>query len=200
VDRQQSPNRRKEEGGKIIALQETAQKAYARYGGDLEKTYTSRRFSIRQQLPHMTASQLQKRLNDLDEEIADLKNENAQFKRWIRQIRREGNASAYLDYVHRTLTKSHLGTLELRLDANKTALEWMQRERRIYAWALRLRKIKSVKVPFLKQRRASLEKRACELEGEIKAAEAKLRALRGDHEKVQCELWGVNREIELLSV
>jgi chromosome segregation ATPase len=183
-----------------VALQETAQKAYARYGGDAEKTYKARRFSIRQRLPHTTASQLQKRRNDLEAEIADLKNENAQFKRWIRQIKREGSVNTYLDHMHRTLTASHLGMLELRLDANKTALKWMQRERRIYAWELRLRKIKSVKVPFLKQRRASLEKRANELEVEIKAAEAKLRALRGDQEKVQCELCGVNREIELLSV
>jgi len=183
-----------------MALQETAQKAYARYGGDLEKTFKSRRFSIRQQLPHMTGCQLQKHLRDLDEEIADLKRENTQFKAWNRQIKREGSASAYCDHLHRTLTESHLGMLELRMDANKTALEWMHRERRIYAWELRLRKIKSVKVPFLKQRRASLEKRANELEVEIKAAEAKLRALRGDQEKVQCELCGVNREIELLSV
>lgn len=182
-----------------MAFQETAQKAYSAYGCDAEKTYKARRFSIRQQLPHMTASQLQKHLNDLDTEITDLKNENAQFKRMIRQIKREGSVGAYLDHMQRTLTASHLGTLELRLDANKTALEWMRRERQIYAWELRLRKIKGVKVPFLKQRRASLEKRACELEGEIKAAEAKLRALRGDHEKVQCELCGVNREIELLS-
>jgi chromosome segregation ATPase len=183
-----------------MALQETAQKVYARYGSDAEKTYKARRFSIRQQLQHMTGSQLQRHLRDLDEEIADLKNEIAQFKRWIKQVKLEGSVSAYFDHMQRTLTGSHLGTLELRLDANKTALEWMRRERRIYAWELRLRKIKGVKVSFLKQRRASLEKRACELEGEIKAAEAKLRALRGDHEKVQCELCGVNREIELLSV
>ena len=183
-----------------MALQETAQKAYARYGGDAEKTYKARRFSIRQQFPHMTASQLQKRLSDLDAEIADLKNENAQLKRWIRQIKWEGSVNAYFDHMHRKLTGSHLGMLELRLDANKTALGWMRRERRIYAWALRLRKIKGVKMPLLKQRRASLEKRTCELEGEIKATEAQLRALRGDHEKVQCELGGVNREIELLSV
>ena len=183
-----------------MALQETAYKAYARYGSDAEKTYKARRFSIHQHLPHTTASQLQKNLSDLDEEIADLKSEIAQFEGWIRQIKREGSVNAYLDNMHRTLTDSHLGMLELRLDANKTALGWMHRERQIYAWELRLRKIKGVKMPLLKQRRASLEKRTCELEGEIKAAEAKLRALRGDHEKVQCELWGVNREIELLSV
>jgi chromosome segregation ATPase len=183
-----------------MALQETAQKAYSAYGRDAEKTYKARRFSIRQRLPHTTARQLQKHLNDLDTEIADLKNENAQFKLWIRQIKRESSVSAYFDHVHRTLTDSHLGMLELRLNTNKTALKWMQRERRIYAWELRLRKIKSVKVPFLKQRRASLEKRTCELDVEIKAAEAKLRALRGDREKVQCELGGVSREIELLSV
>lgn len=183
-----------------MALQETAQKAYTRYGSDAEKTYKSRRFSIRQQLPHMTASQLQKHLSDLDAEIADLEREIAQLELWIRQIKREGSVNAYLDHMHRTFTDSHLGMLELRLDANKTALKWMRRERQIYAWELRLRKIKGVKVPFLKQHRASLEKRACELESEIKAAEAKLRALRGDHEKVQCELCGVNREIELLSV
>jgi len=75
-----------------MALQETAQKAYTRYGGDAEKTYKARRFSIRQQLPHMTASQLQKHLRDLDEEIADLKNEIAQFEGWVRQIKREGSA------------------------------------------------------------------------------------------------------------
>ncbi|MEM2099567.1 MAG: hypothetical protein QXU99_07530 [Candidatus Bathyarchaeia archaeon] len=183
-----------------MALQETAQKAYTRYGCDAEKTYKARRFSIRQQLPNMTGSQLQKCLSDLDEEIADLKRENAQLKAWIRQIRREGSVSAFFDHMHRTLTEPHLGMLELRLDANKTALKWMQREHRIYAWALRLRRIKGVKVPFLKQRQASLEKKACELDVEIRAAEAKLRALRGDHEKVQCELCGVNREIELLSV
>ena len=183
-----------------MALQETAQKAYARYGGDAEKTYKVRRFSIRQRLPHMTGSQLQKCLSDLDEEIADLKNENAQLEAWIRQIRREGSVSACFDHMHRTLTGPHLGMLELRVDVNKTALEWMHRERRIYAWELRLRKIKGVKAPFLKQRQASLAKRACELDAEIRAGEAKLRALRGDHEKVQCELCGVNREIELLSV
>ncbi|MCW4047903.1 MAG: hypothetical protein NWE99_10175 [Candidatus Bathyarchaeota archaeon] len=162
-----------------MALQETAQKAYTRYGGDAEKTYKARRFTIRQQLQQMAGCQLQKRLSDLDEKIADLKRENAQLEGWIREIKQEGSANAYFDHMHRTLTEPHLGMLELRLDANKTALEWMQREHRIYAWALRLRRIKGVKVPFLKQRRASLAKRACELDGSArKPREGAVRTLR----------------------
>jgi ribosomal protein L29 len=183
-----------------VALQETAQKAYARYGSDAEKTYKARRFSIRQQLPHLTASQLQKRLNDLDEEIVDLRSENAQFKRWIGQIKREGSVNTYLDHMHRTLTASHSGMLELRLDANKTALEWMRRERRIYAWELRLRRIKGVKVPFPKLQRAGLDKREKELNEEIRAVEEKLQDLRKEHEKACCEQSRIEQEIEMLSV
>lgn len=201
MDRQQPPNHRKEKRGKIAtAIQETAQKAYARYGGDAEKTYKARRFSIRQRLAHMTGSQLQKRRNDLDAEVADLKNENAQFKRWIRQIRREGSVNAYFDHMHRTLTESQLGMLELRVDANKTALKWMQRERRIYAWELRLRKIKGVKVPFLKLQRTGLDKREKELNEEIRVVEEKLQNLRKEHEKVRCEQSRIEQEIEMLSV
>ncbi|MBT0159235.1 hypothetical protein G4O51_04540 [Candidatus Bathyarchaeota archaeon A05DMB-2] len=184
-----------------MALQETAQKAYARYGSDAEKTYKARRFSIRQRLSHTTASQLQRHLSDLDEEIADLKNENAQLKVWIRQIKREGSVNAYLDHMHRTLAESHLGMLELRLDANKTALGWMRRERRIYAWALRLRKAKGlVKLPFLKARKSALEREAEQLQSRIAELDAQLQDLRTAHEKTRCEHAGVEREIQLLSV
>lgn len=183
-----------------MALQETAQKAYSAYGCDVEKTYKARRFSIRQRLPAMTGCQLQKHLSDLDAEIADLKNENAQFEALIRQIKREGSANAYLDHMHRTLTESHLGTLELRLNANKTALEWMHRERRIYAWALRLRRAKGlVKLPLLKARKSSLEREAEQLQSRIDELNAQLQDLRAAHEKTCCEHAGVEREIQLLS-
>lgn len=184
-----------------MSSSEPALKAYTQYGSDAEKTYKARRFSIRQRLPHLTASQLQKRVSDLDEEIADLKNKNAQFTAWIRQVKREGSVEAYFDDMHRTLDNHTLGMLEVRLDANKKALKWMRREQRIYAWALRLRRAKGlIKLPFLRLQQQGLEKRLGELQAEIEAAEAKLQALRGDHEKVQRELYGVSREIELLSV
>lgn len=184
-----------------MALQETAQKAYSTYARNPEKTYKARRFSIRQRLPHMTARQLQKRLSDLDAEIADLKNENTQFKAWIRQIKREANVSAYFDHMHRTLNESHLGMLELRVDANKTALEWIRRERRIYAWELRLRRAKGlVKLPFLKARKSALEREAKQLKSRIEELNAQLEDLHAAHEKTCCEHADVEREIQLLSV
>ncbi len=184
-----------------MALQETAQKAYSTYGCDAEKTYKARHFSIRQRLPHTTANQLQKRRNDLDTEIGDLKNEIAQFEGWVRQIKREGSVSAYFDRIHRTLTRSHLGILELRLDTNKTALKWMRRERRIYAWELRLRRTKGlVKLPFLKARKSALEREAEQLQSRINERTKELEDLRAAHEKTRCEQAGVEREIQLLSV
>ena len=183
-----------------MALQETAQKAYSAYGCDVEKTYKARRISIRQRLPAMTGCQLQKHLSDLDAEIADLKNENVQFEALIRQIKREGSANAYFDYMHRTLTESHLGMLELRVEANKTALGWMRRERRIYAWALRLRRAKGLcAAAVLKARKSALEHEAGQLQSRIAELNAQLQDLRAAHEKTRCEHAVVEREIQLLS-
>lgn len=178
-----------------MALQETAQKTYARYGGDPEIAYKSRRFSIRQQLPHLTGSQLQKRLNDLDEEIAVLKNENVQFKLWIRQIKRDGSVNAYLDRMHRTLSESHLGMLELRLDTNKTALEWMHRERRIYRYEVMKRKLEAVQLPVVRLKLAGLQKKAADLEVDIEKTSAKLKRLQKEKASVDTEAYKAEQKI-----
>lgn len=169
------------------------------YGRDPERTYKERRFRIRQSLPSLSGFDLLKCINELNEEISSLKKETEELEGWVKRIKREGNVEVYLDGMHRTLTDSNLGMLELHLGSNATALKWMQREKKIYAWELRVRKAKSVKVPALKLQRASLNKKAHELLYKMRSLSGELARLCADHRNACSEYYRLEREIALLS-
>jgi chromosome segregation ATPase len=169
--------------------------AYTR--GEPAKTYRERRWSILQLLHQMTPRQLQHEIDELNGDVAALKEENARLKTALRQKKQQGRCEIYLDGVHRVMESS--GPLQLRYSANKQAIKWIQREKRIYVWELRLRKVKSVKLPALRLKQQGLEKRLEELKQEIKAAEEKLTSLRSEYGKAESELAETQHEIGLLS-
>jgi len=178
---------------------DSARKAYSMYGANPKRVYDGRRGTIRRQLPAMPGNELQRRINDLNEEITSLKEENERLQGFITEIKREGSVDAYLDGMHRTLTKSNVGILELRVHGNKQALKWMQREKRVWLWEIRLRKTAAVKLPFMRHQRASLNKKAHQLLCEMRSLSLELAKLREDYQKTCSEHYGLGRELEKLN-
>lgn len=177
---------------------EPATKAYTKFGVDYEKVYRERRAQIRTKLPAMSAIDLLRRLKNLDGEISDFKEEAAKLEDLIRQVKHEGSASSLIDGFERTFTSHNISVLELRLDTYKTALKWMQQERKIYAWEIRLRKAKGVKLPVLKIQRGSLNKEAYKLLCKMKGLVAQFAAYIEAYRHVADKLNNVEEQIKLL--
>jgi|YelNatPaOPRAMG01_1025707.scaffolds.fasta_scaffold09995_11 predicted nuclease with TOPRIM domain len=179
----------------MVSLSENAAEAYKR---NPERTYRQRRWTILQGLHQLTPSHLQHKIDDLNEDIAALKDEDAKLTDALKQGKKRGSYEYDLDGFHHIINTPHV--LKLRLDADRAALKWIQREKCIYVWELRLRKVKAAaKLPFLRLQQQGLVKRLGELKEEIEAAEAKLQALRSEHGKVESELACVNHEVSLLA-
>ena len=177
----------------------SARKAYSGEIGAIERHYNERKGFIRMQLPTMPGYELQRRLNDLNEEIDDLRKENEEQEGWIHRIKRGEDVPAHLDHMHRTLNKHDLGMLELRVDGNKTALKWIRRERQIYVWEKTKRKMAAAKLPLLRQQLKGLNQKGYELLWKMKSSAEQLSQALAAYQKTYSEHYELNRELEKLS-
>ncbi len=153
---------------------ESALKAYMRGGVEHDRVYKERHFNIRQRLPNLKGSELQMRVQDLNEQLDELKLEIAECKDAIKKLR-QGVDPEQLRIKYRisktlnTRTEELLEQFESEREWRKQAAKWVRRERAIFLWELRLRKAAGVKIPFMRHQLKALNKEAylqlCKMKG-----------------------------------
>lgn len=153
---------------------ESALKAYMRGGVEHGRVYKERRFSIRLQLPSLKGYEMQMRVQDLNEQLDELKQEIAECKDAISQLRHDVDPEQLrLKYrISKTLntkTEDLIEQFEVEREWRKQAAKWVRFERAILFWELRLRKAAGVKLPFMRLQLKRLNKEAylqlCRLKG-----------------------------------
>jgi len=141
-------------------------KAYMRGGVEHDRVYKERRFSIRMQLPSLKGYELQMRVQDLNEQLDELKREIAECKDAISQLRHDVDPEQ-LRLKYRvskplnTRTEDLINQFRSERQWRRQAAKWVRRERAIFLWELRLRKVAGVKLPFMRHQLKTLNKEAC---------------------------------------
>ncbi|MBS7632721.1 hypothetical protein KEJ15_03750 [Candidatus Bathyarchaeota archaeon] len=144
---------------------ESALKAYMRGGVERDRVYKERHFTIRLQLPSLKGYELQMRVQDLDEQLDELKQMIAECKDAVSQLRRDVDPEQLrLKYgISKTLTaktEDLIEQFEAECEWRKQVAKWVRRERAVFLWELRLRKAEGVKLPFMRHQLKTLNKEA----------------------------------------
>lgn len=156
--------------------------------GSLKQVYESRRWSIRYKLSSMTMQELEQRkssydeaLKTLDEKIEKLQNELGKVK--------AGDDSFTL--VRDDVSVVYSGKLNPakflseQLARVEEARRWLQRERRIFAWEIRRRRLRAaVKLPFLKIQLSQSIAEARKLYSQIRECSLQLKRLCQEYSRV----------------
>jgi uncharacterized coiled-coil protein SlyX len=131
-----------------------------RGGVEHDRVYKERHFTIRMQLPSLKGYELQMRVQDLNEQLDELKQEIAECKDAISQLRHDVDPEQLRLKYRISKTEDLIEQFEAEHKWRKQAAKWLRRERAIFLWELRLRKAAGVKLPFMRHQLKTLNKEA----------------------------------------
>jgi len=185
----------------------SATKAYSKYGGDKEGTtpiYRERRNQIRHLMPNLKGYELKKHIEILNDEINGLKSEIAECKTAINELRQGKDPEALrrkfnILYPMSARPEEIIERFKFQIEWRKKVAYWVFRERRIFDFESRKRRLASVKLQVLKRQRASLNRQAYDLLCQMKVVSHELCRLREAYQKTCAEHYSVMLEIEKLS-
>ncbi len=183
----------------------SALKEYSAYGSDPEKTFKHRRLSIHTYLPTLSGFDVQRRIEDLNDDLSILKNEVEECKNAILKIRQKRDP----EITRRKFNVSwHLSTHPSEvidcfrdvIDDHKRTARWIRRERAIYLWEFRLRKVEGLKLPLVRQRLAALNGEASDIVVGLKSNMEQVNRLLARYQQVSCETSGLENKVRKLSL
>jgi predicted nuclease with TOPRIM domain len=184
---------------------EPARKAYSFYGSDPEIRFKERRLSIRIYMPTLSAYEVQKRIEDLNDELTGLKEEIEECQKAIQQLR-TGKDPENARREFRIIWSLNVGSRDIidrfkdEIASRKQIAGWIRRERAIYLWELRLRKVEGLKLPLTKHKIGALQTEAKEIVVDLKGHMEQVNQLLERYRQVSCEtgeLEGKVRKLDL---
>lgn len=183
----------------------SALKEYSAYGSDPEKTFKHRRLSIHTYLPTQSGFDVQRCIEDLNDDLAILKNEVEECKKAILEIRQKRDP----EIVRRKFNVSwslstHSNDVierfkEVIADRKQTA-RWIRRERAIYLWELRLRKVEGLKLQLIRYRIGALQTEAKNIVVDLRIHMEKVNQLLERHRQVSCETGELEAKVRKLTL
>ena len=186
---------------------DSPRKAYSLYSGDKESTkyiYQGRRFSIAQQLPNLKGYEVAARIEDLNVELSELKEEIGECENAIHQLKHEKDPEALrhkfrISYPMNARVKDVVQSFKDEIEWRKKVAYWILRERKIYDWELNKRRLAAAKLPIMRHERKSLNKKALKLLRQIKGLVEQLGQAYVGYRKTCSQYYGIERQIRLLS-
>jgi chromosome segregation ATPase len=183
-------------------MNESALKVYGS-GRDPEKAYRERRCSILQQLPTLEGWVLQRRIDDLDEDLQILKEKIKACEEAIKLLKQDKEPPSELRHKVGIFffdePSKMIERFKTELEQCKAAAKWIRRERQIYIFEKTKRKLKAAKEPFLRQQLKSLEKQAADILAQIRDSAQRLNMAVEAYHKTRNEYFILQRQLELLS-
>jgi hypothetical protein len=183
----------------------SALKEYSAYGSDPEKTYKHRRLSIRTYLPTQSGFDVQRCIEDLNDDLAILKNEVEECKNAILEIRQKRDPEITkrkfnVSWSLSTHSSEVIDCFRDVIDDRKRTAQWIRRERAIYLWELRLRKVEALKLPLIRYRLDTLNKEASGIVVNLKGHMEQVNRLLVRYQQVSCETSGLENKVHKLSL
>jgi hypothetical protein len=186
-------------------FRDSARKAYSSYGRDLEMVFKSRRFSIHAYLPSLNSYEVHKRVEALNDDLAILKEDMEECRKAILEVRqkkdpqiarRNFNVSWSLSAYPKDVIDQFKHVIEVR----KRVAKWIRRERAIYLWELRLRKVGALKLPLIRHRLDVLSGEALGIVTDLKAHMEQVNQLLERYRQVSCETGELEEKVRKLSL
>ena len=166
---------------------------------DLEKAYKERRWSIHQQLRSSTMQQLEYKKAGYDEALKVVDEKIAECQEQLQRVK-AGATSFKLE--NREITTNPAAAQEMlnnEISRLKTGKKWLLRERQIYVWEIRRRKLKAVRLPVLKMRLSQGEAEARGLLNQMRECCRRLKGLCEDYVHTCNIIYNAAQEISYLS-
>jgi len=172
---------------------------------DPEKKFKERRSFIRMHLPTLSAHEVQKCVEILNEALSVLKDEMGKCQEAILQlsqgtdpqnVRREFGVSWSLS----TRLNEVIDCFKNEISRRKQTVQWIRRERAIYLWEARVRKIGSLQLPLVQLRLDALNKDASEIIFTLKSHLEEIDQLCDSYQRVACETGNLQAKVRKLSL
>ena len=172
---------------------------------DPEKKFKERRSCIRMHLPTLSASDVQKGVEMLNEDLSVLKGEIEGCQRAILQLRQGADPQSArrefgVSWALSTRRKEVIDCFKNEISRRKQIAQWIRRERAIYLWETRLRKIAALKLPLIQLRIDALNKKAYEIRFTLKSHLEKIDQLCDSYQRVACETGNLQAKVRKLSL
>lgn len=202
----------------MTLFSESALKQYTDTYMDLQKRYRIRRNTIHQSLPDLSGYELQQIIEALNSDLSTLKAEIKECEKAIKELKQgtPTNGTIQLgiteqlnlsEILHKFNISRSLNVRpeeiinQLRdviADRKKTA-SWIKRERAILLWERRLRKVKALKLPLIRQKVESLAKEDAELATAVKDHLEQVNQHLDRHQQIATEVYEQEKQIRKLS-
>jgi prefoldin subunit 5 len=202
----------------MTQFSESALKQYTDTYMDPQKRYSIRRNAIHQSLPDLSGYELQQNIEALNNDLSTLKTDIEECEKAIKELKqgKPTNGTVQLgkteqlnlaEILHKFSISRSLNVRpeenidQLRdviVDRKKTA-SWIKRERAILLWERRLRKVKALKLPFIRQKVESLAKEDAELVTAVKDHLEQVNQHLDRHQQIAAEVYEQEKQIRKLS-
>ncbi len=130
-----------------------------------ERNFKEHRFSIRSRLHTLSGFEVQKCVEVLNDDLAVLKEDVEECKRAIMEVRRKEDPEAArrkfgVTWSLSTFPSDVIERFRDVIEDRKQIAWWIRRERAIYLWELRLRKVEGLKLLLTKHKIGVLQTEA----------------------------------------
>jgi len=183
----------------------SARKEYSSYGNDPEVIFRQRRLSIRTYMPTLTGYDLQKRIEDLNDELAILKEDIEECRKAILEVRQKkdpqiARRNFNVSWSLSTYPAEVIDQFKHVIEGRKKTARWIRRERAIYLWELRLRKVAGLKLPLTMHRIGALQTEAKAIVVDLKGHMEQVNQLLERYHQVSCETGGLEAKVRKLTL
>ncbi len=182
----------------------SARETYSQPLVDLKDVYSWRRSSICMRLPYMPGYQLQECIDDLNDDLKELKNEIDECKDAIRQLKQgkdpeEARQKYRVPLLVGGRTKDYIREFQDEIERRREIARWVRRERQIYLFEKTKRRMAAVKLPLMRLKLKGLNEEAYRLLCEMKSSAERLSRMIAAYHKT-CGKYGMlKEEIEKLT-
>ncbi len=183
---------------------DSALKTYSSTLKTPERNFSERRFLIRSRLQSLTGCEVQKCVEALNDDLAILKEEVAECKKAIVEVRQKKDPEAArrkfgVTWSLSTFSSDIMACFKDVIDDRKQTARWIRRERAIYLWELRLRKVGSLQLPLVRHRLDALSGEASDIVVDLKGHMEQVNRLLERYQQISCETGELQAKVRKLS-
>jgi len=186
-------------------LSDSALKTYSSTLKTPERNFKERRFAIHSRLHTLSGYEVQKCVDALNDDLSVLREDVEECKRAIMEVRRKEDPEAArrkfgVTWSLSTFPSDVIDRFRDVIEDRKQIARWIRRERAIYLWELRLRKVEGLKLPLTKHKIGALQTEAKDIVVDLKGHMEQVNQLLERYRQVSCETGELERKLRKLSL
>ncbi|MGD6807354.1 MAG: hypothetical protein ACQCN4_10405 [Candidatus Bathyarchaeia archaeon] len=186
-------------------MSDSAIKTYSSTLKTPERNFKERRFAIHSRLHTLSGYEVQKCVDALNDDLSVLREDVEECKRAIMEVRRKEDPEAArrkfgVTWSLSTFPSDVIDRFRDVIEDRKQIARWIRRERAIYLWELRLRKVEGLKLPLTKHKIGALQTEAKGIVVDLKGHMEQVNQLLERYRQVSCETGELEGKVRKLSL